>query len=58
MKSLIPRTSQGKPRSNKAIPPEPRYNGPVYLPKRICNMLSDDVKKALDKYILENKAQC
>ena len=46
-KSLIPRTTPGKPKLNKAIPPKPRYNGPVYLPKHYCNMLSDDVKKEL-----------
>ena len=32
VKSLIPRTSSGKPKSNKAIPLKPRYNGPTYLP--------------------------
>ena len=57
VKSLIPRTSPGKPTSNKAIPLKPRYNGPVYLPKHIYNMLSDDVKKELDKYNQEKKAQ-
>ena len=57
VKSLIPRTSPGKPKSNKAIPLKPRYNGPVYLPKHIHNMLSDDVKKGLDKYNQEKKAQ-
>ena len=40
-----------------AIPPKPRYNGPVYIPKHIYNMLSDDVKKELDKYNQEKKAQ-
>ena len=57
VKSLILGTSLGKPKSSKAIPPKPRYNGPVYLPKHIYNMLSDDVKKALDKYNQEKKAQ-
>ena len=56
MKSLIPTTSPGKPKSNKAIPPKPRYNGPVYLPKHIYNMLSDDVKKEIDKYNQGKKA--
>ena len=41
---------------NKAIPPKPRYNGPVYLPKHIHNMLSEDIKE-LDKYKEEKKAQ-
>ena len=49
VKSLIPRTPPGKPKSNKAIPLKPRYNGPVYLAKHIYNMFSDDVKKELDK---------
>ena len=56
MKSLIPRTHSGKPRSNKAVPPKPGYNGSVYLPKHICNMLSDNVKKNLDKYNQKKKA--
>ena len=57
VKSLIPKTSPGKAKSNKAILPKPRYNGPVYLPKHIYNMLSDAVKKALDKYNQEKMAQ-
>ena len=57
VKPLIPRTSLGKQKSIKTIPPKPRYNGPVYLPRHIYNMLSDDVKKELDKYNQEKKAQ-
>ena len=57
VKSLIPRTPPGKPKSSKAVPPKSGYNGPVYLPKHINNMLSDDVKKELDKYNQEKKAQ-
>ena len=38
MKSLVPRTPPGKPKSSKAVPLKPRYNGPVYLPKPICKM--------------------
>ena len=57
VKSLIPRTSPGKSKPNKAIPPKPRYNGPVYLPKHIYNMLSEDIKKELDKYYQEKKVQ-
>ena len=57
VKSLIPRTSSGKSNPNKAIPPKPRYNGSVYLPKHIYNMLSEDVKKELDKCNQEKKAQ-
>ena len=57
VKSLIPRTPPGKPKSNKAVPPKPRYNGPVYLPKPIFNMLSDNVNMELDKYNQEKKAQ-
>ena len=43
VKSLISRTPPGKPKLNKAVllPPKPRYNGHVYLPKHIYNMLSD-----------------
>ena len=57
MKSLIPRTPPGKPKSNKPVSLKPRYNGPVYLRKHIYNMLSDDVKKELDKYNQEKQAQ-
>ena len=57
MKSLIPRTSHGKSKPSKAIPAKPRYNGPIYLPKDIHNMLSEDIKKELDKYNQEKKAQ-
>ena len=57
MKPLIPRTSPGKSKPNKAIPPKPRYNGPLYLPEHIYNMLSEDMKKELDKYNQEKKAQ-
>ena len=32
VKFLIPRTSPGKSKPNKAIAPKPRYNGPVYCP--------------------------
>ena len=39
------------------MPPKPRYNGPVYLPKHSYNMLSEDIKKELDKYNQEKKAQ-
>ena len=35
VKSLIPRKSPWKSKSNKAIPSKPRYSGPVYLPKHI-----------------------
>ena len=55
VKSLIPRTQPGKPKSKKAIAPKPRYNGPVYLPKHIYNMLSEDIKKELDKYNQEKR---
>ena len=57
VKSLIPRKSPGKSKPNKAIPPNPRYNGPVYLFKYIYNMLGEDIKKELDKYNQEKKAQ-
>ena len=49
VKSFIPRKSPGKPKSNKGIPPKPRYNGPVYLPKHIYNMLNEDINKELYK---------
>ena len=44
VKSLIPSSSPGKPKPNKAIPPKPRYKEPVYLPKHIYNLLSEDMK--------------
>ena len=50
VKSLIARNAPGKPNPNKTIHPKPRYNGPIYLPKHIYNMLSEDIKKELDKY--------
>ena len=49
IKSLIPRKSPGKSKPNKAMPPKPQYNGPIYLPKHIYNMLSEDIKEELDK---------
>ena len=57
VKSLISRTPTGKPKSNKAIPPKPRYNGCVHLPKHIYNMPTDNVKKELDNYDQENMTQ-
>ena len=56
-KSLIPRKPNGKFKPHKSIPPKPRYNGPVYLPKHIYNMLSEDIKKELDKYNQDKKAK-
>ena len=57
VKSLIPRKSPGKSKPNKTAPLKPRYNGPVYLPKHIYYMLSKDIKKELEKYSQEKKAQ-
>ena len=57
VKSLIPTKNPGKSKPNKAIPPKPRYNGPVYLPKHIYSMLCEDIKKQLDKYNQEKKVQ-
>ena len=57
VKSLNPRRSPGKSKPNKTVPPKPRCNEPVYLPKHIDNMLSEDIKKDLDKYYQEKKAQ-
>ena len=56
-KALIPRPSPGKSKPNKTIPPNPWYNGPIYLPKHIYNMRSEDIKKELDTYNQEKKAQ-
>ena len=50
VQSLIPRKSPGKSKLNKTIPPTPRYNGPIDLPKHIYNMLNEEFKKELDKY--------
>ena len=57
VKSLIPRNPPGKSKPNKSTPPKPRYDGPIYLPKHIYNMLSEDIKKELDKYNQNKKAQ-
>ena len=59
VKSLIPSKPNGKFKCYKGIPPKPRYNGPVYLPKHIYNMLSEDIKtkKELDKKNQNKKAQ-
>ena len=54
VKSLIPKKPNVKLKSSGL---KPKYNGPVYLPKHIYHMLSEDVKKALDKYNQEMKAQ-
>ena len=55
VKSLIPRTPKGKPKP-KISHDKPRYNGPVFLPKHIYDMLSEEIKKELDKYNQEKKA--
>ena len=53
-KPLNPR----KPHDKFKLPnPKPRYNGPVYLPTHIYHMLNEDVKKALDQYNQDKKAQ-
>ena len=57
VKSLIPRKPNGIFKPYKGIPSKPRYNGPVYLPKYIYNMLSEDIKKELGKYNKDRKAQ-
>ena len=57
VKSLIPRTPMGNSKPKKAIPQKPRYNGPIYLPNHIYNMLSEDTKKKLDNYNQEKKTQ-
>ena len=35
----------------------PRYNGPIYFPNPIYNMLNEDTMKELDKYCQEKKTQ-
>ena len=45
VKSLIPRKHMG----NQSQSSKPWYNEPVYLPKHIYNMLSEDIGKELDK---------
>ena len=49
VKSLIPRTSTGKP-TLKGPFNRPRYTGPIYLPKHFYDLLSEEVKRKLDKY--------
>ena len=56
VKSLIPRTPKGKQKPSKFASNKPRYNGPVYLLKHIYDMLSEEVKKDLDRYNQEKKA--
>ena len=41
----------------KSSNPKPRYSGPVYLPTHIYQMPNEDVKKALDQYNQDKKAQ-
>ena len=55
VKSLIPSTPNGKPKTKVALS-RPRYNGPVYLPKHIYDMLNEEAKKELDNYNKEKKA--
>ena len=55
IKSFIPRPPKGKPKP-KAAYNKPRCNGPVYLPKYIYDILSEEVKKELEKYNKEKKA--
>ena len=57
VKSLIARKALGNPKPHKGMAPKPRYYGPVYLPKHIYNMLSEDIKMELDKYNHDMKAQ-
>ena len=57
VKSLIPRSPLGIQNPIKVIHPKPRYNGPVDLPKHIYNMVSQDIKKELEKYNQDRKAQ-
>ena len=57
IKSLIHRQPNGKFKPYTGTPPKPRYNGPVYLPKHIYNMLSEDIKKELNRYDQDKKAQ-
>ena len=57
IKSLIPQKPNGKVKPHKGIPYIPRYNGPVYLPKHIYNILSEDIKKEPDKYNQDKNAQ-
>ena len=57
VKSFILRKHPGKSKPHKTMPPKRRYNGPVYLPKHIYSMLSEDIKKELHKYNQDKKAQ-
>ena len=53
-KPLNPRKPHDK---FKAPNPKPRYHRHVYLPPHIYHMLHEDVKKALDQYNQDKKAQ-
>ena len=48
VKSVIPRTPKCKPKP-KISHIKPRYKGPVYLTKDIYDMLSEGIKKGLEK---------
>ena len=56
VKSLVQTAPQGKPKYNKKIFNTSRYNCPVYLPKHIYSMLSEEVKKELEKYNQEKRS--
>ena len=56
IKSLIPSKPKDKQKPSKVASSKPRYNGPVYLPNHIKTMLSEEVKKELDKYNQDMKA--
>ena len=57
VKSLTPRKPNEKFKSNKNPDVKPRYNGPVYLPKHIYHIFSEETKKELDKHNRDKKAQ-
>ena len=50
VESLIPRKPPGKSKPHKAMPPKPRYKGPVYVTKHIYNLLNEDIKKELVEF--------
>ena len=53
---VLPRTPKHKQNPSEVASNKPRYKGPVYLPNHIFDMLSEEVKKELDKYNQEKKA--
>ena len=49
------RKPQGRPQPGKSTSNKPQNNGPVYLPKHIYALISEEAKNELDKYNKEKR---